>query len=133
MKPLLFSSFTILAVLSTATFSERLPNHELIRHSGDFNVSSPENPPVIYKSTRGLRNVNHSKRADEEGDPWTDALCKGGKLLAAMTGSDADAGKLYKPERATGQSPFGDILSKRPSQTLLLMLSFTIVTKEVNR
>lgn len=115
MRPLL--CFTTLAVLATATFSKRLPNHEFVRHSGNFNVSSPENPPAVHKSARGLRHANHSKRADEESDPWADALCKGGKLLAAMTGSDADVGKLYKPERSTGQSPFGDILSKRPPQT----------------
>jgi hypothetical protein len=114
MRPLLF--FATLAVLATATFSERLPNHELIRHSSAFKVSSPNNPPAIYKSARGLRHANSSKRADEEGgDTWADALCKGGTLLAAMAGSDADAGKLYKLERATGQSAFGHVLSKRPS------------------
>jgi len=105
--------FAIIEFLAAAIFNERLSNHEIIRKGGDFIISSSKNPPAFHRSVRHFHHAERWKRVNQEYDPWTDALCKGNNLLSAMTGLDADAGKLYKPERTTGQSPFGDIISKR--------------------
>ena len=46
--------------------------------------------------------------ADDE--LWAKARCKGEKMLNAMTLDDAEAGRIFVPERASAHSDWRDIL-----------------------
>ena len=47
-----------------------------------------------------------------------------------MAGSDEDAGKLYKPPRANGQSPFRHILGKQPVCELYFRALMLIISED---
>jgi hypothetical protein len=52
---------------------------------------------------------------------WAKARCKGDRFVKAMKGSDADAGKIFKPPRDTAADFYGpDNVSTYPGQVVAI-------------
>ena len=106
----LFGYFTALVVLTITSISEAAPT---LNHSQQTQISKRWDDPPPASS-----------------EVWKNAICKGNHLLASMAGSDEDAGKLYKPPRANGQSPFRHILGMQPVCELYFRALMLIISED---
>ena len=98
------------AFVVLVTRGERLLTHQ---RRVNLSIIGRKGPPT-HQLSRRATDIQLPKRSNEE-ELWDNSICKGQGLLEAMKGSDADAGKTYKPQRETGQSPFNDIKRKKSS------------------
>ena len=58
-------------------------------------------------------------------ETWKDFICKDENMIAAMQGSNADAGRLFKPERNSAQSEWTSV----GTNVYLILVELTLMVR----